>query len=271
MIASIHDLIKQINPVVIGESPEKAKHFFVQYDKSTLKIISITQVPKINDTTDLLPIEPEVALKFLRGEENIARWVIGYKGSEVQLQKESDLENFIGHRTDLIPIVKINIIENKDYAAEKLLVEEKKKETAAIKEQNRRRLESIKRSIKSANFFPKNYWKETQIDFSKNEVGEVNYPFDVEIYIHRNLNFIEIKYNGDVVKNRSLKFYLTREDDPAHLKCAITLSTDVLDKIMDESGLSSWPNPVKIQIPGGTEDLSIYTLKSNLEIIAIGK
>lgn len=98
--------------------------------------------------------------------------------------------------------------------------------------------------------------------------GEVEGHCDVEIVVDSDSDTVSIKYDGDLVLSRGnvLKFYLTREDDPSHLKAAITLNEATLNKIMDFNNLSEWPNPMIFNMPDGVDDISAFTVKSDLVV-----
>lgn len=90
---------------------------------------------------------------------------------------------------------------------------------------------------------------------------------DVRLLIDRKNNQIIIEYDGDRINNTTekLKLYFTREGDPSYLKCAFTLDVNILNTIMIDNKLDSWPNPIVLPIHD-VNDLSIFSIKSSFKI-----
>lgn len=109
-----------------------------------------------------------------------------------------------------------------------------------------------------------------KLDFKSTEEYDDN-MFDVVVRINRAAGTATFVYNGDIIKSqgRILRFYFTREDDPSHLKCVMRLDKETLDRVVKSNDLVMWPNPLTFKIPYGADDLSIYTIKSDLEIIVL--
>ena len=104
------------------------------------------------------------------------------------------------------------------------------------------------------------------------EVKHEKLPYpDIWIEIDKKRGNVIINYDGSKIASwpTTAKLYLTREGDPSYLKCAFALDVNTLCKITEQNKLSEWPNPIVLPLEE-IDDLSIYTIKSNLKIM-LGK
>ena len=85
-------------------------------------------------------------------------------------------------------------------------------------------------------------------------------PAGVVVLVDRVSNELEVYYDGDFIKTlkQPLKIYATREGDPSYLKCALSLDVNILDAILLQNNLESWPNPLRVRLEDGTQDLSLF-------------
>lgn len=88
---------------------------------------------------------------------------------------------------------------------------------------------------------------------------------DINFYINKQSNIVEISYNGERLKQLSkpMKFYFTRKNDPSFLKCSLQLDVNILDEILVKNNLDTWPNPIRLKIDN-VKDLSIYGIRGQL-------
>lgn len=100
------------------------------------------------------------------------------------------------------------------------------------------------------------------------EITSSNRHSDVRVEICNDC--ILVRYDGEKIKYAPspIKLYVTGEQNPADLKYTFTLNVNILNKIMHENNLPEWPNPIRLPIDD-PEDVSIYTIKSNMSISVI--
>jgi len=91
----------------------------------------------------------------------------------------------------------------------------------------------------------------------------------VQIEIDYKKNQARIHYNGDTLGQNPFKLYFTREDDPSYLICTLHLDVNTLDELLKQKNLTTWPNPIVINLP--TDDLSVYCLKTPQPISIVKK
>lgn len=270
---ALQNLIQQVNPnAVLFKTSKKTPKFYAHFDVRTLEVVSINN-SNASDTHGVIELQDEMAMKLLSGKENLSRWIVGIKDDKPELQKIDALENFYINRIELNPIIKLDFKSTEDFDDEIEAAKNRKQALLETLEHKRIRLRSLINRASSPNFMPKDYWREHRLVQQAEEFSEEHYDsvFDVVIRINRDAGTATFVYNGDIIRSqgRILRFYFTREDDPSHLKCVMRLDKETLDRVVKSNDLVMWPNPLTFKIPYGADDLSIYTIKSDLEIIVL--
>lgn len=270
---ALQNLIKQINPnAIVLQSAKKTPKFYAHFDATTLKVVSINNASQV-DELGSVELEPDMAMKLLSGKEDLSKWIVGVKDDKPTLERIDSIESFFFNRVELNPIIKLDFKSTEEYDDE---AEAAKKRRHALNEAlavKRQKLQSLVNRASSPSFMPKDYWREHGLVKQAEQFTEDHYDnlFDVVIRINRDAGTATFVYNGDIIvsKGKILRFYFTREDDPSHLKCVLRLDKDTLDRVVKSNNLVMWPNPLTFKIPFGADDLSIYTIKSDLEIIVL--
>jgi hypothetical protein len=270
---ALQNLIKQVNPnAIVLQSVKKKPKFFAHFDTRTLEVVSVNNTPEC-DGYGAIELQEELAFKLLSGKENLSRWIVGIKDDKPELQKIDALENFYVNRVELNPIIKLDFKSTEEYDDEVEAAKKRKQALLETLEHKRQKLKALINKASSPSFMPKDYWREHGLVQQAAEFSEEHYDnmFDVVIRINRDAGTATFVYNGDIIKSqgRILRFYFTREDDPSHLKCVMRLDKETLDRVVKSNDLVMRPNPLTFKIPYGADDLSIYTIKSDLEIIVL--
>lgn len=83
---------------------------------------------------------------------------------------------------------------------------------------------------------------------------------------------LEIFYNGEYLKrlDRPIKVYATREGDPSYLKCTLSIGVNILNEIAEKNALETWPNPLRVRLADGTDDLTFFA-HANSGVLAFEK
>lgn len=76
--------------------------FYIQFDKSTCKVCSISANPVPDGDNGIIEIDHELGLKFMSGEENHSNWSIGMQDKKYIIQKIDRSRNFVGNRIDVM-------------------------------------------------------------------------------------------------------------------------------------------------------------------------
>ena len=271
-MSTIHDLMD-----MLGAPPatvEVDQPYFVKYNPTTLKIIRVFSGLRPSET-NVLQIDSSVGKKLVSGSENRSSWIIGFKGDVPELQKLDEVESFYRARNTLSGIVKLELTSAEDFYKVEEAASYRKALLKRQHEQNKARMAALISRTQQPSFMPLDYWgdlaKKQRIEEAYAD-DDINVLFDVILTVNKGDDTVEIAYDGDVVKKHEklLRFFFTREDDPTYLKCVINLTNDGLNNIAKENGLDQWPNPVRVKIPYGVDDLSIFTVRSELEILVLG-
>ena len=95
---------------------------------------------------------------------------------------------------------------------------------------------------------------------------------DIKVVVDADNSQAEIFYDGSKMPNwkSSAKLYFTREGDPSYLKCAFSLDVNILETLKKVNKAAEWPNPIILPL-NEVDDLSIFTMKSDLKISLIKK
>jgi hypothetical protein len=272
-MSALQNLIKQINPNVVAfQAFKNNPKFYAHFDPTSLKIISINGKSSIENLGSI-ELDYEIAQKLLSGKEDLSKWIVGVKNDKPTLERIDSVDSFFINRVELNPIIKLDFKSTEEYDDEAEAAKKRKQalnDALAIK---RKKIESLISRASRPNFMPNDYWHDHMLVQRAEQVTEDNYDsiFDLIIKINRDAGTASFIYNGDIIltKEKILRFYFTREDDPSHLKCVLKLDKNTLDNVLKINNLDKWPNPLTFKIPFGADDLSIYTIKSDLEIIVL--
>lgn len=270
---ALQNLIQQINPnAVLFKTVKKTPKFYAHYDMRTLEIVSIIN-SNVSDTHGVIELQDEMAMKLLSGKENLSRWIVGMKDDKPELQRLDSIEAFYVNRVELTPIIKLDFKSTEEYDDEAAAAAARKEALSQTLALKRVKMQALLHRVQSPSFMPNDYWREHGLVEQAESFTDDHYDsmFDVVIRINRDAGTATFVYNGDIIKKNSrlLRFYFTREDDPSHLKCVLRLDKETLDRVVSANNLVMWPNPLTFKIPFGADDLSIYTPKSDLEIIVL--
>lgn len=270
---ALQNLIQQVNPnAVLFKTVKKTPKFYAHYDMRTLEVVSINN-SNVSDTHGVIELQDEMAMKLLSGKENLSRWIVGMKDDKPELQRLDSIEAFYVNRVELNPIIKLDFKSTEEYDDEAAAAAARKEALSQTLALKRAKMQALLHRVQSPSFMPRDYWREHGLVEQAESFTDDHYDsmFDVVIRINRDAGTATFVYNGDIIKKngRLLRFYFTREDDPSHLKCVLRLDKETLDRVVSANNLVMWPNPLTFKIPFGADDLSIYTPKSDLEIIVL--
>jgi hypothetical protein len=272
-VNALQNLIKQINPnAAVLQPAKKNPKFYAHFDTITMKVVSVNNALHV-DELGSIELEPDMAMKLLSGKEDLSKWIVGIKDDKPTLERIDCVESFFLNRVELNPIIKLDFRSTEEYDDEAVAAKKRRQALNEALDVRRQKLKSLVNRASCPSFMPKDYWREHGLVKQAEQLTEDHYDnlFDVVIGINRDTGTATFVYNGDIVvsKGKILRFYFTREDDPSHLKCVLRLDADTLDRVVKSNNLDVWPNPLTFKIPFGADDLSIYTIKSDLEIIVL--